>query len=135
MSSIAIIIPARLASTRLPNKLLLDQTGKPLLAHVIEQVRNVEREKPGLVSRIVVAADDHQLKHVAESINCDVVMTRVDHPNGTSRLAEAVQHLAKQALRPDIVINVQGDEPELAPQAIVRVVEALLGNPQRRCRR
>ncbi len=131
------IIPARLASKRLPGKPLLDRTGRPLIAHVVENARCAAS-----LQRIIVATDDARIAAAAEAAGAEAVMTRPDHPNGTSRIAEVVirlwPHLAEQAQRrhgPDggpegrdaarIVVNLQGDEPELDPALIDRLVDAL----------
>ena len=105
------IIPARLGSTRFPAKALADETGKPLVVHVCEQA-----SKASLVERVIVATDAEEIKSAVESHGYDVVMTSVDHENGTSRLAEASKVLG---LADDqLVINVQGDEPEIEPSVI-----------------
>lgn len=112
------IIPARLASTRFPRKVLADATGMPLIWHVHERAKLAPS-----VSRVVVATDAEEVADVVRARGGEVVMTRVDHPNGTSRLAEAAAQLN---LAPDqIVVNVQGDEPELDPSAIDHAVAAL----------
>jgi 3-deoxy-manno-octulosonate cytidylyltransferase (CMP-KDO synthetase) len=116
---IAAIIPARYASTRLPGKMLLARTGRPLIQHVYEAVRRARS-----LSRVVIATDDSQIQTAAREFGAEVVMTRADHPNGTSRLAEAA---AKLRLPHNcVVVNVQGDEPEVEARAIDAVSEALL---------
>lgn len=112
------VIPARLASSRFPGKVLASKTGKPLIQHVYEAARTAS--KPDLV---VIAVDDERVQHAAESFGAPCVMTSPDHPNGTSRLAEAA---AKLALSDDtIVVNVQGDEPELEGSVIDAAITAL----------
>jgi len=112
------IIPARLASTRLPNKVLLCQTGKPLIQHVFEAA-----SRSRVLSRVVIAADDESIRRAAASFGAQCVMTRVDHPNGTSRLTEAARklRLADDA----IVVNIQGDEPDMEQSYIAAAVKAL----------
>jgi 3-deoxy-manno-octulosonate cytidylyltransferase (CMP-KDO synthetase) len=122
-----IVIPARRASTRLPDKLLLAETGKPLLAHVIDRGVEATAASGGLLTRVIVACDDPDLKRVADEAGVLGVMTRVDHLCGTTRIAEAVESLDE---RPDFVVNVQGDEPELAPAAILKATRALLDHPE-----
>lgn len=112
------IIPARLGSTRLPGKVLLDKTGWPLVRHVYEVARRARR-----VERVVVATDDIRVMEAVRGFGGEVVLTRADHPNGTSRLAEAAQLLRIQ--QDAIVVNVQGDEPELEPEVIDAAVGAL----------
>ncbi|MGE3107268.1 MAG: 3-deoxy-manno-octulosonate cytidylyltransferase [Phycisphaerales bacterium] len=115
---IVVIIPARLASTRFPEKVLAARTGRPLIQHVYEAARRSRR-----VARAVIAADDARVADAARAFGAPCVLTRPDHPNGTSRLAEAAAALA---LPPDaIVVNVQGDEPEVEPGAIDAAVDAM----------
>ena len=117
ISAIA-IIPARLESTRFPGKVLACETGRPLIAHVYDAAARAT-----LVSRVVVATDDERVKQAVESFGCEVVMTRTDHPNGTSRLAEAAQILDLDPTQ--IIVNVQGDEPEIDPSVIDACIGAL----------
>lgn len=105
------IIPARLGSTRFPRKALADDTGKPMVVHVCEQAAKAES-----VSRVVVATDAEEIKSAVESHGFEAVMTSVDHTNGTSRLAEATGILNLK--KSQIVINVQGDEPEIECDSI-----------------
>ncbi|MFG0300489.1 MAG: 3-deoxy-manno-octulosonate cytidylyltransferase [Phycisphaerales bacterium JB047] len=112
------IIPARLGSTRFPAKALAHETGKPLVVHACEQA-----SKAACVSRVVVATDAAEIKSAVESHGYEAVLTRDDHPNGTSRLAQAAKILK---LKPQqIVVNVQGDEPEIEPDVINGAVTAL----------
>ncbi len=113
------MIPARYASTRLPGKPLLSRTGKPLIQHVLEAVRQAET-----IHRICVATDDHRIADVVEHLGYEAVMTSRHARTGTDRLAEA----AKGLDLPDdeIVVNVQGDEPEIPPACIDRLVGLLI---------
>ena len=115
------IIPARLASTRFPAKALANRTGRPLVQHVVEAAASA-----GSIARVVVAADDERVAAAVRAFGTEVVLTRVDHPNGTSRLDEAAAllGLADDAL----VVNVQGDEPEIEPGVIDAAVAALVGS-------
>ncbi|MEM8945447.1 MAG: 3-deoxy-manno-octulosonate cytidylyltransferase [Planctomycetota bacterium] len=124
MSSLAdscvLVIPARRRSTRLPDKLLLRKTGKTVLQHTYEAacLTQVPRQ-------ILIATDDDQIAREARQFGAEVVMTSPECPSGTDRVAAAVrQH--KQA---DIVINLQGDEPDIDPAAVDRLAESLLANP------
>lgn len=117
-ADVVAIIPARLASTRLPGKVLLDRTGKPLIRHVYEAARRAARP-----SRWVIACDDARVLEVCRGFGAEAVLTRVDHPNGTSRLAEAASILGLGD--GTIVVNVQGDEPELDAGLIDAAVGAL----------
>src|SRR5512139_95490 len=105
-----ILVPARYASTRLPGKPLADLAGKPMVVRVAE---NAARSS---AQRVVVATDDARILDAVRAHGVEAVMTRSDHPTGTDRLAEAAATLA---LPPEaIVVNVQGDEPLLAPSLI-----------------
>ncbi|HIB66830.1 MAG TPA: 3-deoxy-manno-octulosonate cytidylyltransferase, partial [Phycisphaerales bacterium] len=105
------IIPARLGSTRFPAKALAAETGKPLVVHVCEQA-----SKAKSVHRVVVATDADEIRSAVESHGFEVVMTSVEHQNGTSRLAEASKALGLDD--DQLVVNVQGDEPEIEPAVI-----------------
>jgi 3-deoxy-manno-octulosonate cytidylyltransferase (CMP-KDO synthetase) len=118
VSAVYAIIPARLGSTRLPGKVLLDTTGKPLIRHVWEAAG-----RASVVQRVVVATDDARVMEVCKGFGAEAVLTRGDHPNGTSRLNEAAALLGVRS--DDLVVNVQGDEPELEPEAIDAAVSAL----------
>ncbi|MBI2933671.1 MAG: 3-deoxy-manno-octulosonate cytidylyltransferase [Planctomycetes bacterium] len=110
-----VVIPARYGSTRLPAKALLRETGKYLVQHVWERAVQARR-----IDRVVVATDDERIRDAVRSFGGDVEMTSPDHPNGTSRVAEVAARLKHPK-----IINVQGDEPELDPALIDKVVELL----------
>lgn len=116
--SIVGIIPARLASSRLPRKVLLDRTGKPLIQHVWEAARHART-----LDRLILAVDTPEVADACHRFGAEVVMTRIDHTSGTSRLAEAAHALSLSA--DDIIVNVQGDEPEMDAGAIDAAVNAL----------
>lgn len=115
--SFAVIIPARLASTRLPNKPLADIAGKPMVVRVAEQAMRAG------ASRVVVATDHADIAAACRAAGVDVAMTRADHPSGTDRIAEAAaaMGLADNA----VVVNVQGDEPLIDP-ALIGATAALI---------
>lgn len=113
------VIPARFASTRFPGKPLANRTGKPLIQHVVERVRLAKR-----VGEIVVATDDRRIFDAVTAFGARAVMTREDHPNGTSRIAEVVEHFDSP-----IVVNVQGDEPEIEPHVIDQLIDGLTADP------
>lgn len=115
------VIPARLSSTRLPGKVLLDRTGKPLVRHVYESASRAK-----VLSRVVVAADDQRVLDAVRAFGGEAVMTSPDHRSGTSRLAEAAATLSLPAGA--IVVNVQGDEPEIEPGPIEAAVAALIAS-------
>jgi len=109
---IAVGIPARFESTRFPGKPLAKLAGKPMIAHVIE------RAKEANVGEVYVATDHAGIAKVAREHGAEVCMTRPDHNSGTERLAEAMR-----SIDCDVVINVQGDEPLIDPEAIRAVAE------------
>lgn len=117
------VIPARYASTRFPGKPLADRTGKPLIQHVVERVRQAKR-----IARIVVATDDRRIFNAVRGFGCDAAMTRDDHPNGSSRIAEVAAGLpeSEQSL---YIVNVQGDEPQIEPAVIDELVDGLAAEP------
>ncbi len=116
-----VVIPARHASTRLPGKMLADLGGKPLI------VRTAERAAQSAAAAVVVATDHEDIARALADANIRHVMTRTDHASGTDRLAEVVATLE---LRDDaIVVNVQGDEPLIAPLLIDRVAAMLAETP------
>lgn len=109
------IIPARYSSTRFPGKPIVEIHGKPLIEHVYRRVAQAS-----LVNRIVVATDDRRIADAVERFGGTAIMTRSDHASGTDRLAEAAEHLDPDTL----VLNVQGDEPMIEPDAIDQAITA-----------
>ena len=117
------IIPARYASSRLPGKPLLRETGKYLLEHVYEQACRAKR-----LDVVLVATDDERIAKAAEGFGARTVMTSPDCPSGTDRVAEAVQLLPEvlgEGIEPDMVVNIQGDEPEIPPENLDILVRTL----------
>ncbi|MCH2162279.1 MAG: NTP transferase domain-containing protein, partial [Phycisphaerales bacterium] len=106
-------------SARFPGKALVADTGTPLVLHVVEQVR-----KAAQVDRILVAAPPGPIIDVVRDAGEEAIATRPDHPNGTSRIAEVAE-----TLDADIIVNVQGDEPEIEPETIDAVIQALRDHP------
>lgn len=115
MSDYAILIPARQASTRLPGKMLLAETGRPLILHVLDRAREAPE-----ASRVIVVTDDERILQVVEGDGGEAWMTRADHVSGTDRCAEAAARLSEE-----VVVNVQGDEPLFAPGDLPRVAAAV----------
>lgn len=111
----AAVLPARYASTRLPGKPLLTETGRPLLQHVWEQVCRAQRLDP-----VIVATDDERIADAARGFGAQVAMTRADHASGTDRVAEVAA-----SLDAPWVLNVQADEPEVDPDDLDRLVARL----------
>ena len=114
------VIPARYGSKRFPGKPLASETGQPLLQHVYEAAARARK-----VDAVLVATDDARIRAAVEAFGGRVVMTRSDHPCGTSRVAEAAGALPEA----EIVINLQGDEPELDASLLDRLVEAMEADP------
>jgi 3-deoxy-manno-octulosonate cytidylyltransferase (CMP-KDO synthetase) len=115
-----IVIPARLASTRLPRKLLLAETGKPLIQHTYEAAMQARR-----TSGLLVAADCEEIAAVVRSFGGNTRLTSPDCASGTDRVAEIASKLPDV----DVVVNVQGDEPEISAVAIDLAVELLERDP------
>jgi 3-deoxy-manno-octulosonate cytidylyltransferase (CMP-KDO synthetase) len=118
MSAVA-VIPSRLGSTRLPEKALLKRTGKYLIQHVWERVRAARR-----IGRVIVATDHPRIAEAAQSFGAEAVLTSPDHPSGTDRVAEVAR-----GLKDAVVVNVQGDEPEIDPADLDLLVEQVEGDP------
>ena len=112
-----VIIPARYASSRFPGKPLADLGGKPMV------VRVCERAAASRAAGVHVATDDERIAAAVRAHGFSVVMTRADHASGTDRLAEAARMLGLPAEQ--IIVNVQGDEPLIAPALIRQVAERL----------
>jgi 3-deoxy-manno-octulosonate cytidylyltransferase (CMP-KDO synthetase) len=112
-----VLIPARLASSRLPDKPLADIAGLPMV------VRVAQRAEQSSAAQVVVAADSERIADACSRHGVRAVLTRADHPSGSDRLAEACGHLGLAG--DDVVVNVQGDEPLIAP-ALIDAVAALL---------
>jgi len=110
-----VVIPARFGSTRFPAKILASRTGKPLVQHVVEQAR-----KCSLIRDVIVATDDNRIVDALRPFGTRAVMTSPDHQSGTDRIAEVARNLPDE-----IVVNVQGDEPEIEPEIIDALVERL----------
>ena len=117
-----VVIPARRASTRLPNKPLADIHGRPMIVRVAEQAT-----KSG-ASKVVVATDDQEIVSVVTAHGFEAVLTRADHPSGTDRIAEVCQRM--QARSEQLIVNVQGDEPMMDPQLVAAVAERLANEPR-----
>ncbi len=113
------IIPARLVSTRLPNKLLLPLAGKPLILHTLEKTKQAKN-----ISRVIVATDSVKIIKIVEQSGNEAVLTAATHQSGSDRIAEVAATLPGNS----IIVNVQGDEPLISPAVIEKAVEAVLQN-------
>jgi 3-deoxy-manno-octulosonate cytidylyltransferase (CMP-KDO synthetase) len=119
-----VIIPARLASTRLPNKPLADIAGMPMIVRVAKRVLS----GVPIACKVVVAADDPSIVKACQSHDIQAIMTRTDHPSGSDRLAEACDLLG--LADSEIVVNVQGDEPLIDTSLVQAVADTLLSCAQ-----
>ncbi|MBL8861817.1 MAG: 3-deoxy-manno-octulosonate cytidylyltransferase [Planctomycetes bacterium] len=113
------VIPARLASTRLARKMLLAETGAPLVVHT---ARNVLAA--GVFARVVVAVDADELEQAVRAHGLEALRTRDDHPSGTDRVREAWEALRAAGERASVIVGVQGDEPDLAHDDLAQLVAA-----------
>jgi len=110
------IIPARLASTRLPGKALIEIAGKPMVCWVAERARAARN-----VDRVIVATDSQQIADAVQSQGIESVLTAAHHTSGTDRVAEVAEGIPDAG----IVVNVQGDEPLISPATIERAVDTM----------
>jgi len=116
---IAIVIPARFASLRLPAKPLLRETGRYLIQHVYDRALQSR-----LATDVIIATDDSRIFDAVREFGGEVCMTRADHPSGTDRIAEVASNLDA-----DIVVNLQGDEPLFDPSDLDSLAQSLIDNP------
>lgn len=114
------MIPARYDSVRFPGKVLAKDTGKYLIQHTYEQACRAK-----MIDKVIVATDSEKVKAACKEFGAECVMTSADHQSGTDRIAEAVA-----AYDVDIVVNVQGDEPEIDPANIDKLAKLLVDNPK-----
>ncbi len=124
MSLILGVIPARIASTRLPGKLLLDLGGMSVLERAWRQVCQAKK-----LNRVIIAAGDQTIATAARAFGAEVVEVFDDLPSGSDRVAAAAKRL-DSPIPPDVIVNIQGDEPFLEPAAIDAVVEMLRNRPE-----
>ncbi len=110
-----VIIPARYGSTRFAAKILAAETGRPLVQHVVDQARKCKH-----VREVIVATDDQRIVDALSPFGTRCAMTSVDHKSGTDRIAEVARQLSDE-----IIVNVQGDEPEIEPEIIDALIERL----------
>ena len=116
MNRTVAIVPARLASTRLPGKALIEIAGKPMVCWVAERARAARN-----VDRVIVATDSQEIVDAVEPFGIEAVLTSSDHTSGTDRVAEVAHNIPTA----EIVVNVQGDEPMISPATIERAVDTM----------
>ena len=117
IKNVIAIIPARLVSTRLPNKLLLSLADKPLILWTVEQAKKARN-----ISRVIVATDSEKIFRIVEESGGEAVLSSKNHQSGSDRIAEVAEKLPENS----IIVNVQGDEPLISPTTIEKAVEAIL---------
>jgi 3-deoxy-manno-octulosonate cytidylyltransferase (CMP-KDO synthetase) len=113
------VIPARYSSSRFPGKILAKDTGKFLIQHTYEQACLAK-----LPEKVLIAADDEKVVEAAKSFGAECVLTSIEHQSGTDRIAEAVADLDAE-----IIVNLQGDEPEIDPANVDYLAKLLIDNP------
>lgn len=113
-----VLIPARMAATRLPGKPLLDIDGLPMVVHVLRRAQAAQ------IGRVAIATDSAEIAQAIAAHGGEAVMTRADHPSGSDRIFEALETL-DQAGEVDTIVNVQGDLPTIEPEAIRAAVGPL----------
>ena len=113
------VIPARYSSTRFPGKILAKETGKYLIQHTYERACLAK-----LPEKVLIAADDEKVVDAAQSFGAECVLTSVEHQSGTDRIAEAVADIDVE-----IVVNLQGDEPEIDPANVDYLAKLLIDHP------
>ena len=121
MSSFHVIIPARYGSTRLPGKPLAEIDGQPMIQHVVACAQRSS------ATTVTVATDDERIERVVREFGGEVMMTSDQHVSGTDRIAEAVEKLALSDEQ--VIVNVQGDEPEMPAALIDQVADLLISRP------
>ncbi|MCZ4289354.1 3-deoxy-manno-octulosonate cytidylyltransferase [Hoeflea alexandrii] len=117
-----VIIPARMASARLPNKPLADIGGEPMVVRVARQAALAE------IGRVAVATDSREIAEAVEAAGFEAVMTRDDHQSGSDRVYEAATIMDPEG-RAEIILNVQGDIPAIEPESIRRAAVPLAASP------
>jgi 3-deoxy-manno-octulosonate cytidylyltransferase (CMP-KDO synthetase) len=113
-----VLIPSRLAATRLPNKPLAEIAGRPMIAHVVARALEAD------IGPVAVAADAAEIAEALQGSGARVILTRPDHPSGSDRIFEALNALGGDGGH-DVVVNVQGDLPTISPAAIASALEPL----------
>ena len=120
MSKVHVVIPARYASSRFPGKVLAPLCGKVMIQHVYERAISSDADA------VFIAADDEKVLEAVKKFNGKCIMTSPDHQSGTDRIFEAVNSFEE---KPDIIINVQGDEPLIPTSVINELIKVMQDNP------
>jgi 3-deoxy-manno-octulosonate cytidylyltransferase (CMP-KDO synthetase) len=115
---VLVLIPARMAATRLPGKPLADIAGEPMIVHVLRRAQAAE------LGPVVIATDDETIATAVEKAGGRAIMTRADHPSGSDRIFEAL-NVVDPKRRAKVIVNVQGDLPTLAPGALKAAIGPL----------
>jgi 3-deoxy-manno-octulosonate cytidylyltransferase (CMP-KDO synthetase) len=117
LAAATVVIPARFGSTRFPAKILAAETGRPLVQHVVDQCRRCK-----FVREVIVATDDERIVAALRPFETRCVMTSPAHQSGTDRVAEVARGLPVDV---GIIVNVQGDEPEIEPETVDALIHRL----------
>lgn len=112
------VIPARYGSTRFPGKPIVDICGKPMIWWVYQQAKKVQE-----LSEVYIATDDEKIKSVCDELDMNVIMTSTKHSTGTDRVAEVASKI-----KADLYVNIQGDEPMIEPENIVKAITPFIKN-------
>lgn len=120
MSKVHVVIPARYASSRFPGKVLAQLCGKPMIQHVYERASESDADA------VFIATDEPKVYDAVTAFGGKCVMTSSEHQSGTDRIFEAVNNLDE---KPDIIINVQGDEPLIPASVINELIQVMKDNP------
>lgn len=125
MSLVLAVIPARFKSTRFPGKVLAPLGDKPLVGVVWDRVRACDR-----VDRLIVATEDAEVVAAAQAFGAETMLTASTHASGTDRLGEVLDRVEAEGQRPDVLLNVQGDEPCVTSRAIGALIDAVRGSDE-----
>ena len=115
---ILVLIPARMAATRLPGKPLLDIAGLPMIVHVLRRAETAQ------IGRVAVATDTPEIAQIVTAHGGEAIMTRADHPSGSDRIHEAVRKFDPDG-QAEIIVNLQGDFPTITPETVRDVLPPL----------
>ena len=123
MTQTVIIIPARYGSSRLPGKPLMDIRGEPMICHVYRRAASISG-----IDSVAVATDHEDIASCIRGIGGAAFLTAPDHESGTDRIAEVARHM--QLSSETLVVNIQGDQPLISPEPVLKMIELLKGEPE-----